>query len=62
MYKSQWGSLDLNKIIITIVPSCTGENITRFVAVGIVTDNNTDGNKLVTFPSIAKLCATVIVV
>ena len=59
MYKSQWGSLDLNKIIITIVPSCTGENITRLLLLALLLITI---QMDVTFPSIAKLCATVIVV
>ena len=49
------GSYD--KIIITIVPSCTGENITRLLPLALLlvlhTRNNTDGNKLVIFSGIA---------
>ena len=46
-----------NKIIITIVPSCTGKNITRLLPLALLlvlrTRNNTDGNKLVIFSGIA---------
>ena len=49
------GSYD--KIIITIVPSYTGKNITRLLPLALLlvlrTCNNTDGNKLVIFSSIA---------
>ena len=49
------GSYD--KIIITIVPSYTGENITRLLPLALLlvlrTRNNTDGNKLVIFSGIA---------
>ena len=51
------GSYD--KIIITIVPSYTGKNITRLLPLALLlvlrTRNNTDGNKLVIFSGIA-LC------
>ena len=43
--------------IITIVPSYTGENITRLLSLALVlvlrTCNNTDDNKLVIFSGIA---------
>ena len=55
-----------NKIIITIVPSCTGKKYHSFVAIGIVTCasnmegcqrlhglHNTDGNKLMILSGIA---------
>ena len=49
------GSYD--KIIITIVPSYTGKNITRLLPLALLlvlcTRNNTDGNKLVIFSGIA---------
>ena len=49
------GSYD--KIIITIVPSYTGENITSLLPLALLlvlrTRNNTDGNKLVIFSGIA---------
>ena len=49
------GSYD--KIIITIVPSYTGKNITRLLLLALLlvlrTRNNTDGNKLVIFSGIA---------
>ena len=45
------GSYD--KIIITIVPSYTGKNITRLLPLALRTRNNTDGNKLVIFSGIA---------
>ena len=49
------GSYD--KIIITIVPSYTGKNITRLLLLALLlvlrTHNNTDGNKLVIFSGIA---------
>ena len=45
------------KIIITIVPSYTGKNITRLLPLALLlvlrTRNNTDGNKLVIFSGIA---------
>ena len=45
------GSYD--KIIITIVPSCTGKNITCLLPLALLlvlrTRNSTDGNKLVIF-------------
>ena len=47
-----------NKIIITIVPSYTGKNITRLLPLALLlvlrTRNNTDGNKLVIFSAIAS--------
>ena len=50
------GSYD--KIIITIVPSYTGKNITRSLPLALLlvlrTRNNTDGNKLVIFSGIAS--------
>ena len=50
------GSYD--KIIITIVPSYTGKNITRLLPLVLLlvlrTRNNTDGNKLVIFSGIAS--------
>ena len=50
------GSYD--KIIITIVPSYTGKNITRLLPLALLlvlrTRNNTDGNKLVIFSGIAS--------
>jgi len=50
------GSYD--KIIITIAPSYTGKNITRLLPLALLlvlrTRNNTDGNKLVIFSSIAS--------
>ena len=50
------GSYD--KIIITIVPSYTGKNITCLLPLALLlvlrTRNNTDGNKLVIFSSIAS--------
>ena len=46
-----------DKIIITIVPSYTGKNITRLLPLALLlvlrTRNNTDGNKLVIFSRIA---------
>ena len=52
------GSYD--KIIITIVPSYTRKNITRFLPLALLlvlhTRNNTDGNKLVIFSGIALYC------
>ena len=55
MYNEIGGSYD--KIIITIVPSYTGKNITRLLPLASLlvlhTRNNTDGNKLVIFSSIA---------
>ena len=49
------GSYD--KIIITIVPSYTGKNITHLLPLALLlvlrTRNNTDGNKLVIFSGIA---------
>ena len=49
------GSYD--KIIITIVPSYTGKNITRLLLLALLlvlcTHSNTDGNKLVIFSGIA---------
>ena len=49
------GSYD--KIIITIVPRCTGKNITRLLPLALLhvlrICNNTDSNKLVIFSSIA---------
>ena len=46
-----------DKIIITIVPSYTGKNITHLLPVALLlmlcTRNNTDSNKLVIFPGIA---------
>ena len=49
------GSYD--KIIITIAPSYTGENITRLLPLALLlvlhTRNNTDGNKVVIFSGIA---------
>ena len=46
-----------NKIIITIVPSYTGKNITHLLLLALLlmlrTRNNTDGNKLVIFSGIA---------
>ena len=46
------------KIIITIVPSYTGKNITRLLPLALLlvlrTRNNTDGNKLVIFSGIAS--------
>ena len=50
------GSYD--KIIITIVPSYTGKNITRLLPLALLlvlrTRNNTDGNKFLIFSSIAS--------
>ena len=50
------GSYD--KIVITIVPSYTGKNITRLLPLALLlvlrTRNNTDGNKLVVFSGIAS--------
>ena len=50
------GSYD--KIIITIVPSYTGKNITHLLPLALLlvlhTRNNTDGNKLVIFSGIAS--------
>ena len=50
------GSYD--KIIITIVPSYTGKNITRLLPLALLlmlhTCNNTDGNKLMIFSGIAS--------
>ena len=47
-----------DKIIITIVPSYTGKNITRLLPLALLlvlrTRNNTDGNKLVIFSGIAS--------
>ena len=46
-----------DKIIITIVPSYTGKNITHLLPLALLlmlhTHNNTDGNKLVIFSGIA---------
>ena len=46
-----------DKIIITIAPSYTGKNITHLLPLALLlvlhTRNNTDGNKLVIFSSIA---------
>ena len=46
-----------SKIIITIVPSYTGKNITRLLPLALLlvlcTRNNTDGNKRVIFSGIA---------
>ena len=46
-----------DKIIITIVPSYTGKNITRLLPLALLlklrTRNNTDSNKLVIFSGIA---------
>ena len=46
-----------DKIIITIVPSYTGKNITRLLPLALLlvlrTRNNTDGHKLVIFSGIA---------
>ena len=55
-----------DKIIITIVPSYTGKNITRLWPLALLlmlrTRNNTDGNKLVIFSNIAwYYCDTYIV-
>ena len=50
------GSYD--KVIITIVPSYNGRNITHFLPLALLlmlcTRNNTDGNKLVIFSGIAS--------
>ena len=47
------GSYDKNKIIILIVQSYTGQNITRLLLLALLlvlhTHNHTDGNKLVIF-------------
>jgi len=49
-----------DKIIITIVSSYTGKNITRLLPLALLvvlrTRNNTDGNKLRIFSSIALYC------
>ena len=57
----KWRALRLNVqwfIIITIVPSYTGKNITRLLTLALLlvlcTRNNTDGNKLVIFSGIAS--------
>ena len=46
-----------DKIIITIVPSYTGKNITRLLSLVLLlvlrTHNNTDGNKLMIFSGVA---------
>ena len=51
-----------DKIIITILPSYTGKNITRLLPLAFLyvlrTCNNTDGNKLVIFSSIALYLAS----
>ena len=50
------GSYD--KIVITIVPSYTGKNITRLLPLALLfvlrTHNNTDGNKFMIFFGIAS--------
>ena len=56
------GSYD--KIIITIVPSYTGKNITHLLSLVLLlvlcTHNNTDGKKLVIFSGIASYCGETI--
>ena len=46
-----------DKIIVTIIPSYTGKNVTRLLPLALLlmlrTRNNTDGNKLVIFSGVA---------